>query len=442
MAAADRRRPTGRASPSQGSFNMFRHPVRGVSRLTVVGGSFLTLAFGLCAAPRIAVADEGVVTLDDFTTTAKDGGVITIKHAEFQGTNLSKDEIVKLLTPDTTADDETALLQKAKFAAISIPLIDIAPKKGGAIHVHGVTANDIDAGKIGKFAIASIDGAGTDDDGPVSVKAGAFLVENADLTDALASAKDPKSISPMSHLGHLALEGVDFTVPDKEAGPGKSIHIAMGSLDVRNNYDGETFKDGVMKLKSLAIEPSAGSEFANNLAILGFKRLELSANVSARYDEASKKLSLEDFTLDAANAGAFSVKASFGDIEPALFGPDAEARMGAVAGGSVSSVEVKYVNAGLFEKAVAYFAGQQKVAPEAVKTQWAAAAGQMLPAVLGGDPSALKIASEAQKFIAAPTNMTITVHPKSGSFKFADAMAISDPMAVIGALEIVAVANK
>ena len=81
--------------------------------------------------------------------------------------------------------------------------------------------------------------------------------------------------------------------------------------------------------------------------------------------------------------------------------------MGALAGGGIAAIEVKFVNAGLFEKSVAYFAAQQKTTPEAVKKQWAAAAGQMLPAVLGGDPSALKVAAEAQKFIAAPTNLTI-----------------------------------
>jgi hypothetical protein len=425
---------------------MLRHPIRRASHLTIAGGSLLTFALGLAAFPQIAAAwpvgQEETVTLDDFTATSKDGGVITIKHAEFQGTNLSKEEIQKLLTPDTPAEDETALLQKAKFGAVSIPLIDVAPKKGGAIHVHDVTANDVDSGKVGKFAIGSIDGSGSDDDGPVSIKAGAFLLENADLTDALASAKDPKQISPLSHLGHLAWEGVDFTVPDKDAGPGKTIHIAMGSLDVRNNYDGATLKDGAAKLKSLVIEPSKGSEFANNLAILGFSRLELSANITAHYDAASKKLTLDEFTLDGANAGAVTLKASFGDIDPALFGPDAGARMGAAIGGNVSGVEVKFANAGLFEKALAYFADQQKLTPEAVKKQWAAAAGQMLPAVLGGDPASLKLAAEAQKFVGAPTNLTITVHPKAGTLKFADAMSSGDPMALLGSLDIVASANK
>jgi hypothetical protein len=425
---------------------MLRHPNRRASPITIAGASLATFALGLGAFPQIAAAwpvgQEDTVTLDDFTTTSKDGDVVTIKHAEFQGTNLSKDEIIKLLTPDTTTEDETALMQKAKFGAIAIPLVDIAPKKGGAIHVHDVTANDIDSGKVGKFAIASIDGSGVDADGPVSIKAGAFLLENADLTDALASAKDPKQISPLTHLGHLAWEGIDFTVPDKDAGPGKTIHIALGSLDIRNNYDGATFKDGVTKLKSLVLEPSKGSDFSNDLGILGFTRLELSATIAAHYDAATKKLSLDDFTLDGANAGAISVKANFGDIDPALFGPDAGARMGAVSGGSISGVELKFVNAGLFEKSVAYFADQQKMTPETVKQQWAAAAGQMLPAVLGGDPSALKVAAEAQKFVAAPTNLTITLHPKSGAFKFSDAMAISDPTALISTIDIVASANK
>src|SRR5579871_841503 len=108
---------------------MLRHSNRRAPALTIAGGSLLTFAIGLVAFPQLAAAwpvgQEATVTLDNFTAQQKDGGVITIKHAEFQGTNLSKEEIEKLLTPDTPVDDETALLQKAKFGAVSIPLIEI-----------------------------------------------------------------------------------------------------------------------------------------------------------------------------------------------------------------------------------------------------------------------------------------------------------------------------
>jgi hypothetical protein len=425
---------------------MFHRSVHLLSRATLASAAALTLALGVGALPKLAAAwpvgQDDEVTLDDFTATSKEGDVMTIKHAEFKGTNLSKEEIVKLLTPDTSPEDKTALMQKLKVGELSIPQIDIAPKKGGAIHIHNVSGRDIDSGKIGKFGLSGVDGGGTDENGPVSIKAGALIVENADLAEALGSAKDPKQISPMTHLGHVSWEGIDFVVPDTEADAGKTIHIALGSIDIRNNYDGNILKDGATTLKGLLVEPSKGSEFANSLAVLGYARLELNAHIAAHYDAGAKKLSIDDFTVDGANAGAIGLKADFADIDSALFGPDAAARAGAIAGGAISAIEVKFVNAGLFEKSLAYFAAQQKTTPEALKKQWTEAAGLILPAVLGGDPSALKIAAEAQKFIALPTNLTIDMHPKSGAFKFSDAMGAGDPMALIGSIDIVAAANK
>jgi hypothetical protein len=426
---------------------MFRQSPSRVSPAALASVSLLTLALGLSAFPQVAAAwptgQEETVTLDDFTTTAKDGNVITIKHAEFQGTNLTQEEVVKLLTPDTPPEEKTALMQKMKAGAISIPTIDVAVKKGGAIHIKDVAASDVDSGKVGKFSIASVDGGGTDTDGPISIKCGTIKVENADLTDVLASTNGPSQISPMSHLGYASVAGLDLVAPDKDPGPGASIHIALASFELRNNYEGETLKDGATSFKGLVLEPSKGSDFANNLAILGYTKLELSGNLGAHYDAGSKKFSLDDFTINGVNAGAFGVKANFENIEPALFGADASARMGAVAGGAISSIEFKFVNAGLVEKTVTYFSDQQKVSPEALKKQWSGTAGQMLPAVLGGDPSALKVAAEAQKFIAAPSSFTLTVKPKSGAFKFADAIGgAGDPMALLGTLDIVAVANK
>ncbi|MGA2795129.1 MAG: hypothetical protein ABSE69_16685 [Roseiarcus sp.] len=416
------------------------------SRALIAGACLLTLAVGVGSRPPIAAAapqDSATVTLDDFTVTSQHGDVITIKHAVFEGANLSKQEIVKMLTPDTSPEDELALVRKLKAASISIPSIDIAKKKGGAIHIHDVSATDVDSGKIGKLGFSGVDGAGTGDDGPVSVKSGALRLENADLSGALGSAGDPAEASPMAHLGFLSWQGVDVVAPDKEsAAQGGAIHFALASVESRNNYDGETFRDSATTLKGLIIEPSKGSEFANSLGALGYTSVELSASAVVRYDAEGKKLAVEDITIDYAKAGSIGVKASFGGIDPAVFGKDRGAQLAAVADGEISSLEIKFVNSGVFEKAVAYYAHQQNTTPEALRQQWAAVAGQMLPVMLGGDPAALKVAAEAQKFIAAPTSLTIALRPRAEALKFTDFMAMGDPTALLAKINIEASANK
>ena len=193
------------------------------------------------SAPR-GGAGSATVTLDDFTVTSQSGDVITIKHAVFEGANLSKQEIVTMLTPDTPLADELALVRKLKASSVSIPSVDIAKKKDGAIHIHGISATNIDSGKIGKFGFSGIDGGGTGDDGPVSVKSGALRLENADLSGTLPPGGEPdQASSPMAQLGLLSLEGVDVVAPDKD-GPAQSgsIHLGLASLESRNNYDGAT----------------------------------------------------------------------------------------------------------------------------------------------------------------------------------------------------------
>ena len=415
-----------------------------VSRAPIAGACLLGVAFGVGSCPRLAAAaqDPATVTLDDFTVTSQRGDVVTIKHAVFEGANLSKQEIVVMLTPDTSSVDELALVRKLKAASISIPSIDIAKKKGGAIHIHDVSATDVDSGKIGKLSFSGIDGGGTGDDGPMSVKSGALHLENADLSGALGPGGDSDQSAPMAQLGFFSWEAVDVVAPDQD-GPARSgsIHLSLASIESRNTFEGATFKDSTTTLKGLTIEPSKGSEFANSLGQLGYASVQLSASAVVRYDAGGKTLTIEDITLDYANAGSIGIKANFGGIDPALFGKDRGAQMAAVADGDIASLELKFVNNGVVEKAAAYFAQQQKTTPDALRQQWAAA-GQMLPVLLGGDPAALNLAAEAQKFIAAPGTLTIALRPKADALKFTDFLAMADPSALLAKVNIEASANK
>jgi hypothetical protein len=140
--------------------------------------------------------------------------------------------------------------------------------------------------------------------------------------------------------------------------------------------------------------------------------------------------------------GSVGLKANFTDVAPTLFGADSGARIQALLEAGVASLEVKLVNGGLFDKALAYSAKQQGVAPDALRAQWSAMVGQTAPVLLGGSPASIALAAEAQKFIADPKNLTVTVKAKSGALKAGDFMAIGDPSEFVDKLDVAAAANR
>ena len=402
------------------------------------------LAAGVALAPHHALAwptgETGDVTIDDFSTTAKDGAKIAIKHIEFTGTNLEKEDIQKLLTPGTAKDEELDLVKKLKAEKISIPSIEVTPKDGGLIKMTGFEANNVDEGRVGKLTIAGIDGGGEEKGAKVAIKSGALLLEDADLAEVL-KATGGAAGAPKGRLGHLTWQGVDIVAPDDKT-PGKTMHIAFGSFELKSDYDGDVVKQGSTTLKGLVLEPAPGSEFANQLASLGYSKIEMGAAIGAHYEAGAKTLSLDQFTIEGVQMGSLGLKANFGDIDPVLFTGDDNARAQALMGGSIASLEIKLVNSGLFEKTLAFYAKQQGTTPDALKQQVAAAAAQMVPVLLGGAPESLKIATEAQKFIDTPKNLTVSLKAKGAPLKAADFMGAGDPSALVSKLDISAVANQ
>jgi len=401
-------------------------------------GAALIAAVSAFAAP--AAADD--VTIDNLGFKSLDGDSFVIAHVEFANTNLSKDEVVKLLTPDTPADDDRALAQKLKADKIAIPSIDILGKDGSKIHVAGLIASHVDAGRIEALDLTALEATGTDNGGAVAVKSGALHLDGLDIAQLLAD-DDPAGSAPApSRLVGMTLNGLDIVAPDPENEPGQTIHVAIGSIEVRNEYAGASIKHGDSKVAGIVIEPSPGSDAGKSLASLGYSKVELAMAIGAEYQADAKTFALENFTVDGVEMGSVGLKANFTDVAPALFGSDGAGRMQALFDAGVASIEIKLVNDGMFEKALAYTAKQQGLSPDKLRAQWSAMIGQMAPVLLGGSPAGLALATEAQKFVAAPKTLTISAKVKSGALKASDFMAIDDPAEFAGKLDISAAANR
>ena len=394
------------------------------------------------APPAVLAASTGDVALDQFTIKSGDGDTVFIPHAVFTNTNLSKDEISAMLSPDTPEADKQALARKFKADKISAPSIEITGKDGAAIKLHDVVASDVDAGRVGKFGLSSLDGAGTDNGSAVSVKSGALLAEGLDVADVLRAADGSGQGSQKGRLDHLIWSAIDIATANSHDSSAKTSHIAIGSVEVHGGYSGDVLKEGWTKLTGVVVEPAPDSDEGKSLASLGYSRIELAVGVSANYQIDAKTFSLDNFTVDGTQMGSLALKANFNDVPPELFTGDSDSRVQSLFECGVISLELRLVNAGLFEKTVAFYAKQEGSTPEALKQQWSAVVGQTAPMFLGGSPSVLKAAAETQKFIASPRNLTIAIKAKDGALKATDFMAISDPVAFVGKLDIAAAANQ
>ncbi len=412
-------------------------------------GSIGLIAFAVAAplfgAPTALAWPAGAssdVAIENFTVKSKDGDTVLIPHADFANTNLSKDEIAALLNPDTPEADKRALVTKLKADKIAAPSVEIDAKDGAKIKVHDFLASDVDGGRVGKFGFSSIESSPTSASSPVSFKSGSLQVEGLDVADVLKAVDGSDAGGQSGRLEHLTWNAIDVVAPDSQKAESKPVHIALGALEVRGSYTGDVLKEGSTTLSGVVIEPAPDSDEGKSLANLGYSKVELAVSVSANYKAEAKTLTIDNFTVDGVQMGSVALKANFSDVPVEILTGDEQVRLQALIECGVASLELRVVNAGLFEKTLALAAKQQGSTPDALKQQWSAVIGQMAPLFLGGSPSALQAAAETQKFIASPHNLTIALKAKDGPLKANDFMAISDPAAFLGKLDISAAANQ
>ena len=104
-----------------------------------------------------ALADD--VSLDNLTFTTKAGGTATIKHVEFDGTNLTKDEVAKLFSGTPTREELAPIIAKLQASKILVPEIVVTDKAGtGSMTFHDFQATGISAGKVAHMTLAGFDG--------------------------------------------------------------------------------------------------------------------------------------------------------------------------------------------------------------------------------------------------------------------------------------------
>lgn len=394
-----------------------------------------------CLTPAFALE---TIVLDNVVMQEPGKSAAQIKRVEFVGTNLTKDEVQKLFTVGGSEAEKTAIAGKLVASRITIPDVVIADKEG-KFTITGIQATDVNAGKVGHFGFAGFDGNVPDDNGRVILKSGPLAVDNVGFSGLLNAVQSGGIGNASSHFGHVSWQGLEISAPDKNtpatAPGGNLVKVKIGSITGDGTTDGDVLLKTIASIKDFSIELPPSSEGGKELATAGYSSLNLGFTFASTYNPTAKTMAIDDLTLSGQNIGSIGVKLSLGGIDKTIFTGKKEERLMSLMGGSVSGLEVKFVDAGAAAKALAFAAAQQGKTPDAMKAEGSAMASQLIPVLLGGHPSAPKIAEQVSAFLSNPKGITISAKPKSGSLPFLQAVGLMEPKAFLNAVDVTVVSD-
>jgi len=177
------------------------------------------------------------------------------------------------------------------------------------------------------------------------------------------------------------------------------------------------------------------------LAAMGYARLDLSSRLDVDWNKASGELAIDSFFLDAAGMGSMKLAAQFSNVTQDLASRDEQVAAAATRGVLIKKLALRVENAGLFDRALAVQAKNDKQSIDEARQTDILRATLLLPTLLGNEPAARALGSALAKFIAAPKSFSLQALAPEG-VGVADVELVQTPGALLKKIEITATANQ
>jgi hypothetical protein len=248
-------------------------------------------------------------------------------------------------------------------------------------------------------------------------------------------------------IGTLHVSGVDIDTlseTDKGQTPERvKATLKDFELTADNPFNGvpTNFKVG---LQNLAMElPAKSSEDGiKDLVALGYKNLDLSLGLAARWNEAGKEIAISEFSVQGQELGRISLTGLLGNISKDAFDPDTAVASVALIGARAKSLEMTVENTGLFDRYLAKAAKDGKTTPESLRRTYGAIAAVGIPSMLGNSEQAKSLGQAVARFIAKPGRLTISAQAKEAEgLAIAEAVMFTGAVAALQKLNVTAVAE-
>ena len=365
---------------------------------------------------------------------------VELAGVEFTGTSLSRDDIAKLFALDTPATDRAALAARLRAASISVATIKAFSPEDAVLTLTSFRATGVDQGKIARVTL----GGGDLKPPPAETgfaRAGALTIDSVDISTLLASLQSGTISIAGVKAARVSWNGFEALIPDEEtpadAAGGNQIKISLTAFDAQSTFDGDTPLKLSGALRNLVVELPRASASGQQLAALGIERLDLGVTFAGGYDLAKKAVNLDDLTVTVVGLGALGLRAQLGNLDPAALKGDREKALGALMGAELASLDLSVANAGFFAKLLAFVGQQEGKTPDALKAEWTAMTGIMLPMVLGDPQIGARLAGAVGGFIRDAKSLTVSIKGKNGPVKIAT-INPGDPMSLLALVTITA----
>jgi hypothetical protein len=312
-----------------------------------------------------------------------------------------------------------------------------------------ISINGIEQGRFATATLDSLAGAFTDKAGvPTGSLSGrAVRLEGGDLGPLLGAMQSNQPQASAFQVARVTWDGFEgvFTDPETPAGApgGNQFRASLRSLTAATDFNAGTPLSSNVEASGFVFEPAGGSEIGKNLKAFGYDRIELGMKGAGRFDPATQKLVVQEYSITAPKAGRLAISGELSGVDSkALASADPGDRSLALLGASVDGLKIDFVNEGLVDKSFAYAAAKQGKSAAALKSEASAMAVQLLPLLLGGDPQSLALAQSVQTFLTTPRNFSLSLKARGAPVPLAQLGSIRDPKAFLALVDVILTANQ
>jgi len=198
--------------------------------------------------------------------------------------------------------------------------------------------------------------------------------------------------------------------------------------------------NGSATIDKLGFDVAPEGTLTHSFYDMGYRRVTLSAGFTSTYDAGAEELTVRKFSVNEPAMGSAEIALRLGNVSQDLLSPDAETSQASAIAVVAKTIDLKLVNAGLFEKAIALKASQDGVSVSDERTYGVDFFANKLPLILGDGVGVKTLGGAVAKFIADPKTLHVSLDSKQGLGVGAIGL-LGDPGALLDSLDIRASAD-